>query len=473
MTLALEFDRGFELKLLALQVREPEKAHRVIEPADFSIGAMKAVSRVIREAHEAKKGHNFRLTFDSLWPLVMQDLRSGDAIDDDNERKHRKIVKKLFDVSIPDGEIIWDLAAKFAKKRRYQEALIRAEQDVNIGSYESVHKRFRSLEAIPDPNAPPTRLVVKTVTRFLADENIDEQNHLVYPIVPRGGAVLLYGLPKELKSWFGAALAVDASAGQKALGFFPVERPIRTLYVQVEDPSFLTRDRLKELAYGQGLKRPFPGFLRVVSRCPLNLMDATWLEEFKREVLAHRTELIIFDVFRRLFRGNVSDAQATADFLRVIDSLRDDFGCAIVLVHHARKAETNDIRSRALGSVNLTGWGDVLLFTEGKRQVGESSVADLFIESKITMHTEEHLVITVNSDEMPVVQVWSKNHFHLDLLRNVIGETPGLNQEKVIERSGLSEKLCRTLLKEGLEKGLWVTKKGVKKELFYFLSGKG
>src|SRR5712692_2042522 len=136
--------------------------------------------------------------------------------------------------------------------------------------------RFRDLEPL---GADPTREVQLPVFhfhRFIAEEgNRDEaDNHLVYPIIPKRGAVLLYGLPKELKSWMAAAIAIDAACGRKALGYFPVARPVKTLYVQVEDPEFLTQQRIRELARSQG--RGLPRAAKI--SCRFNQIGtASWL----------------------------------------------------------------------------------------------------------------------------------------------------------------------------------------------------
>ena len=91
-------------------------------------------------------------------------------------------------------------------------------------------------------------------------------------------------------------------------------------------------------------------------------MEPKWLNSLELKLQKFKPELIVLDVFRRLFRGNVMDAKETAEFLRVLDKLRDKYGCAIVLVHHAKKGETPEIQTKALGSVNLTAWADVLIF---------------------------------------------------------------------------------------------------------------
>jgi RecA-family ATPase len=187
-----------------------------------------------------------------------------------------------------------------------------------------------------------------------------------------------------------------------------------------------------------------------------------------QEIAAFQPGLIVFDVFRRLFRGNVMDAQETARFLQILDELRDICGSAVVLVHHAKKGETPEIQTRALGSVNLTAWADVLIYTGGKRRLGSASVADLQIESKTAMLDQDKLRLTVDSESIPMVRVWSEQEHEMTVLRNVVQANPGLNQKQLTEASAFPDKKLRELLKRAVEKGLLREEKGSRKELLYF-----
>jgi len=159
-----------------------------------------------------------------------------------------------------------------------------------------VHKLFDGLAPLRKGNSNTHRLPVSSLNHFISSEVECEEstNYLVHPIVPKGGAVLLYGLPKELKSWMGAALALDAASGRKALGFFDVPSPVRILYVQVEDPEHLTRARLRELHEKQGARKSYAAFmLSVVPRCGLNLLDPEWLAALTKAIADSKAKLVI------------------------------------------------------------------------------------------------------------------------------------------------------------------------------------
>lgn len=220
---------------------------------------------------------------------------------------------------------------------------------------------------------------------FLCAE-LPVHSHLIDVLVPRGGATLLYALPKSLKSWVAPAIAIDAASSVGlALGKFKIDKPVRSLIVQVEDIPSEFQSRLQTLI----LSRPSvdPSLISVVPRCPLNLADQFWKDELRRAIDRHKAELVTLDVFRRMFRGEVNSAQDTATFLEILDSLREEFGCAILMNHHAKKAP-GDTQTSALGSINITAWADVLIQLKNKETVGNVTTAEVFIESKIALTPE-------------------------------------------------------------------------------------
>lgn len=465
-----EYNSHFQLRLLALLVRHPEKALGLIEPHYFTHPIYAEIARVATDAYRGKDLETVRLQRASLSALVWRELTESHSSDAYGLKpSYMRGVREVFQIDLADGEIVLDEARKYAKKSAFREALIKAERDINAGNFDAVRQRFEVAARMDSQNNLGPTLRVYPVHRFTRQEKLasDPADYLIHPILPRGGAALLYGLPKELKSWMVAAMAVDAASGRKALGYFEVPNPVRTLYVQVEDPVFLTQERLKELCGGQGTKSPI-GMLNVIPRCPLNLMDPAWLASLTTTMRKYKIELLVLDVFRRLFRGNVADSNETAEFLRKLDELRDSLGCAVLLVHHAKKSKTSEIQAQALGSVNLTAWADVLIYTDGKRRMGSASVADLYIEAKTAMLDQERLVLTVDSEAMPMVRVWNEGEHDLSRLQQVIAENPGLNQKELEQESGLPEKKLRRLLRQGVEKRMWRVKRGSRKELRYY-----
>jgi AAA domain len=287
--------------------------------------------------------------------------------------------------------------------------LVQAEKQVTAGKYDAVHKTFDALRLADGKHSDRpggVNLPVFLLHRLLTTEFENDGDYLVGTIVPRGGAILSYGLPKGLKSWFSTGVALDAAIGDgRALGYFDVPRPVRVLLVQVEDPASRTKNRFQKLIEARPFRKsPYPGDLRVVTRCPLNLLDPNWMEELEAVIAKQRTELVIFDVFRRLFRGNVNDPEETAAFLEAVDRLRDKYGLAAWIVHHSNKRSEGEMMTKALGSINLTAWPDVLLYFKHKQESDGITACNLEMETKDEA-IEGELKVILDDEAEPMLWV--------------------------------------------------------------------
>lgn len=213
------YGEPFQRSLLALLIRHPRRVSGIVFAQFFTTPVHVDIAREALEAY--KKYPDVRLTRATLRELVRESLGPKE---DEHWPTYKHEIKTLFNMPLPDKPVLLDKAKEFAKETIYRNALVRAEPDISNGKYDAVIGRFvklRSAEANENGNVA---LPVYPLHRFTSEQGpvSEEENHLVYPIVPKRGGVLLYGLPKELKSWFGAALAIDASGGRKALGFFEV-----------------------------------------------------------------------------------------------------------------------------------------------------------------------------------------------------------------------------------------------------------
>jgi hypothetical protein len=464
------FTRDVQQSLLAFVVRKPRKALSLVKPSYFTNPLHVDIARIAKEALEGKNLKVDKLTAVSLWALVSGYLKTSKR--SEASKHYKKEIRAVFMADISDSSFLRDIALKFSVEASYRNALVEAEKLVNVQRYDAASRIFQELAAKPSAGENSFKLPIKCLHRFIegTDESDSVDDFVVYPIIPKCGGVLLYGLPKELKSWMGVALAMNVAAGSpRALKFFRVPRPARTLYVQVEDTTQMTANRMKMLYDKQvGRSSKAVGNLKVISRCPLNLLDPKWLASFELELQKFKPELIVLDVFRRLFRGNVLDSKDTSEFLQILDTLRDKYRCAVVLIHHAKKGETPEIQTKALGSVNLTAWGDVLIFLSGKRKLGKGTVSNIQLDSKSTVEESRQLVIRVDETKNPMVRVLDQERCDIGVLRSWVRKEPGLNQ-KELRKSGFGEKKLRPLLERAIERGLLRKKRGNRNTWRYFL----
>jgi AAA domain len=242
------FGSAVQYKLLATLIRKPSDTLSLIEPEYFANPMHVDIARIAVKALKGKNLKTDKLTRVSLWELVSVFLKTSKRRD--AMARYKQEVRGLYEESLVDRAVLVDLARTFSLEAKSRQTLVEAEKDINAGNHDRAVQRFVELRRTHLSSDSSIKLPIQHLHRFLeeARESDPAAEFVVYPIIPKCGGVLLYGLPKELKSWMGAALAMNVAAGSpKALGFFPITRAARTLYVQIEDTAHMTANRMKML----------------------------------------------------------------------------------------------------------------------------------------------------------------------------------------------------------------------------------
>lgn len=181
--------------------------------------------------------------------------------------------------------------------------------------------------------------------------------YAVAGLVPEG-LTILAGPPKLGKSWAVLDLALAVASGGRALGAVEVEQG-DVLYLALEDGHRRLQDRCRHLL-GRG--EPIPPRLHVLTRLaePRRLLDT--LRAFLQ---AHpRTRLVVIDTLARARPPAPANVQQYDHEYRVVASLKqlaDEYGVALLVVHHTRKLAAGDFLAEVSGTHGLTGAADTVL----------------------------------------------------------------------------------------------------------------
>jgi hypothetical protein len=178
------------------------------------------------------------------------------------------------------------------------------------------------------------------------------------------GVTLMAGSPKVGKSWLSLGLGLAVASGGRALDMIPVE-PGPVLYLALEDTPRRLQGRMRIVLAGQTA----PHNLTLATGCPPltqggDTAIAAWLD-------AHRgARLIVIDVLAKI-RGNSAPGASAydADYAAVsrVKRLADHYGVAVVLVHHVRKASSEDFLAEVSGTNGLAGAADTTLVLKRTR----------------------------------------------------------------------------------------------------------
>ena len=265
------------------------------------------------------------------------------------------------------------------------------------------------------------------------------------------GLTLLAGKPKIGKSWLLLHAAVAVARGGFTLGELHCTEG-DVLYCALEDNERRLQSRLTKLL---GVSQPWP--TRLFYYCELPRLTEGGLDGIRAWIKSKpHPRLVIIDTLAmvRATRKR-EETNYESDYMAVLElrALANEFGVAIVLVHHLRKADSDDAYDTVSGTLGLTGAPDSILVL--KRDSSGSMVLygrgrDLIeIEKAMTFDTNACLW-RIAGDAAPL----RRSHERSAVLAAIkeAGEPIGPNDiaANVGMRSGNVRRLLGKLVKDGL-----------------------
>lgn len=196
----------------------------------------------------------------------------------------------------------------------------------------------------------------------------------VIPGILAEGLTLLAGKPKMGKSWFGLGLGVAIASGGIALGQFDCE-PGEVAYLALEDTERRMRKRLIQMLDGSeapSAAQFFTSWARIATKKGDGIR-ADGLDNLRAWLEAHpKARLVVIDTLQKIRprqKENGSIYAEDYEALTGLKALADRYHVAIVVIHHVRKAESEDVFDTVSGSTGLTGAADsVWVLTRSRGQ---------------------------------------------------------------------------------------------------------
>lgn len=189
----------------------------------------------------------------------------------------------------------------------------------------------------------------------LVHHDFPEPNWAITGLVPEGLSVLA-GAPKVGKSWLALGWAVAVAGGYRALGSIDCTAgPV--LYLALEDNPRRLQGRILKVLDGATA----PAGLYLPTACP-NLpaggadMIRAWLDTHPD------ARMVVIDVFAKV-RGQAAGSNAYSDDYRaagIAKAIADEYGIAVVLVHHTRKMAADDFLEELSGTNGIAGAADTI-----------------------------------------------------------------------------------------------------------------
>jgi hypothetical protein len=270
------------------------------------------------------------------------------------------------------------------------------------------------------------------------------------PGVIAEGVTLFCGPPKVGKSWLILGLGLTTALGLPAFGSIKVD-PGPVLYLALEDTERRLQSRMRKILDG----RDAPHGLTLAPECPPlpqggDEAIAAWLD-------VHRdARMVVIDVFAKV-RGMSPPGMSAydADYAAVGRAKRiaDAYGIAVVLVHHVRKANSEDFLEMVSGTNGLAGAADATMVL--KRPRGSADGA-LFVTGRDVDEAEYALTFDADAGAWTMLDGPASDHTMGDTraaISRYLRANPGSTPKEIAEGVGLNRATVRQTCARMLDAG--------------------
>lgn len=182
------------------------------------------------------------------------------------------------------------------------------------------------------------------------------------------------------------------------------------------------------------------------------------LKRFLQEIIRENPKLsmIIIDTFALIKpqeKGRGSKNIYDSDYQNIADlkAITDDNNIAIVLVHHRRKMESDDVMDTFSGTFGLTGAADNLMALHKKKSKNVLTVTGRDIEShEYSIKFDPHILSWIIEGDVTQIQSTENQQKIYDAIKN---SEKKVGPKKISELTGLDYSYVRNTLKKLLDKG--------------------
>lgn len=315
------------------------------------------------------------------------------------------------------------------------------------------------VEICPDNLDHHTQSVTSAIDK-IADEKKGENEEVMNPISGRellnlkfgdlhwnidnilpAGTVLLFGKPKKGKSFLALLIAISIASGQPVFGHKTSRRHV--LYLGLEDSFRRLKNRFLSCANSLGINSK-----EFVDRFYLDTksarIDTGLLDELHDWMKAHPdTGVIVLDMLKKITASKSSGKDLYAEQAKVGDALtafcHDYPQLSIIVVHHSRKADSDDPFDLVSGTTGLSGSYDSLATiteSEGTRSIHMTGRDIEGAEIPLLMNDRGMYTLAMPDPDEQAATKMSKSR---RLVYEAVPVGEGVGRKEIIEATQLSD----------------------------------
>jgi hypothetical protein len=190
-------------------------------------------------------------------------------------------------------------------------------------------------------------------------------------LIPSEGITLVCSKPKVGKSWLLLDLCISATANRYVLGDLQVMQG-DVLLLALEDSN--RRLQLRTTKYLPTFTGEWPSGLTMATqwrRVDQGGLDdiRDWVETVRKA--GRKVAFVAIDVLKMIRppnRRGISPYDCDYDAIMGLHNLAIELGIAIIIAHHTRKAEAEDLIDKVSGTFGLVGAADTIIVIERRSQ---------------------------------------------------------------------------------------------------------
>lgn len=285
----------------------------------------------------------------------------------------------------------------------------------------------------------------------LSKLTIPQMDHIVTDLVPEVGLTLLAAKPKVGKSWMLLDIALACAGGGFALGELRCKKA-PGLFLMLEDSPRRLKDRINKVCAPAGV----PAGATAVFEWSRGSDGIRSLECYLDN--HPETKIIGIDVLAAFRPIRSQQPGYTEDYqdVKALQELAHTRQIATILVHHLRKAESDDAIDLVSGTLGVVGAADHIIVITGNKENGHKLTSrgrDIPDKSWDIAYSDGKW--TILGDSAPKVKPGSLNAVDRIEMRNAIREmlAQGKGQKEIARTLKCSPGLVNKIAKEMAQKG--------------------
>lgn len=290
----------------------------------------------------------------------------------------------------------------------------------------------------------PPPLKVLDLHSFLA-ENIPPRAHLLCPILPEQGLVMLFAERGVGKTFTALAMAYAVASGGKVFDWYAT-RPQPVLYIDGEMPAGTMQQRLASIVASSEEEAP-SGYFRVLTPDLQGdlLMPNLATEEGQEAIGPHLegVKLVVIDNIATLCRhGRSNDEESWKPVQDWVLSLRR-CGVSVLLVHHASKNGSQRGTSAKEDILDTV----IQLRRPSDYETGEGARFEVHLTKARGIVGEDAEPFEARLSICDGISTWETKSLELGQVERIRELAPNTSQREICEELGLSKgklsRLCK------------------------------